>query len=108
MSELTLQLPDTLYQQLEELALDEGVSLSHYILYTLTNRVASANSIQILPPEQVSQQRANFETLLQKLGKASKARVDEILATRPAGSADPDLNPETVKKIKQLIHSKNK
>lgn len=41
MSRLTLRLPETLLQQLTNLAGQEGISLNQYIVYALTPQVAS-------------------------------------------------------------------
>ena len=49
------------------------------------------------------QQRVNFAALLQRLGKASEATIDEILAKRPVVDPEPDLHPETIEKLKRLI-----
>jgi hypothetical protein len=103
MSELVLQLPETLYQQLESLAKSEGVPLNNYIVYTLTRQVSLAYTIQVSSPEAIAQQRANFATLLHRLGKTSEARIDEILAKRQVVKPEPDLPPETIEKLKRLI-----
>jgi hypothetical protein len=102
-SELTLQLPETLHQQLESLAESEGVSLDNYIVYTLTRQVAVAYTIQVATPEAIAEQRANFDELLDELGSTSAAQVDEILANRPVVAPEPDLSPETIAKLKKLI-----
>jgi hypothetical protein len=103
MSELTLQLPETLYQQLESLAANEGVPLHHYIVYTLTREASLANTIHVSSPEAIALQRANFEALLHRLGKASETQIDDVLATREVVTPEPDLRPETIEKLKRLI-----
>ena len=46
MSRLTLRLPDTLHQQLINLAENEGVSLNQYIVYALTRQSSTAYTVQ--------------------------------------------------------------
>lgn len=52
MSQLTLDLPESLRTELEREAEREGVSLQHYILYSLTRFVTAAGMVA---------QRAAFE-----------------------------------------------
>lgn len=101
--ELTLQLPETLYHQLEVLAESEGVTLNHYVIYTLTRQASLAYTIQVSSPEVIAQQWADYDALLQRLGKVSDATVDDILATREVVGPEPDLHPETTEKLKMLI-----
>ncbi len=103
MVELTLQLSETLYHQLEVLAESEGVTLNHYVIYTLTRQASLAYTIQVSSPEVIAQQRADYDTLLQRLGKGSEPSVDDILARREVVPPEPDLRPETIEKLKTLI-----
>jgi hypothetical protein len=54
MSQLTLDLPESLRAELERQAEREGVSLQHYIVYSLTRFVTSADVVA---------QRAAFEEM---------------------------------------------
>jgi len=54
MSRLTVRLPDSLHHRLTELADLEGVSLNHYIVYTLTRTVTA---------DDLESQRQTFERL---------------------------------------------
>jgi hypothetical protein len=103
MSELTLQLPDTLVQRLETLAQTEGVSLDRYIVYTLTRQASLADTIQISSSEEIAQQKANYFDRLQKAGKVSEAKMDEILASREVVEPEPDLRLEVIEKVRKLI-----
>ncbi|MDJ1173792.1 toxin-antitoxin system HicB family antitoxin [Roseofilum sp. BLCC_M114] len=49
MSQVELQLPETLHQQLTQLAENEGVSLNQYIVYALTRQVTMAYTVQAIP-----------------------------------------------------------
>lgn len=105
MSELILQLPETLYQQLEVLAKNEGVSLDHYVIYTLTRQASLAYTIEVSSPEAIAQQRADYDVLLHRLGQGAEAQIDDILTRREVVAPEPDLHPETIEKLKKLIGS---
>jgi hypothetical protein len=105
MSRLTLRLPETLHQQLIHLAEDEGVSLNQYIVYALTRQVTQAYTVYAVPDEKIRVQRQNFESLIQKLGQASHAKVGEILAEREAElQMEEGLTPELVNRLQQKIN----
>lgn len=103
MSEYTLQLPETLVQQLEHLAVREGVPLNQYLVYALTKQVAWAYAIQVSTPQQVAQQQRELEGLWQSLSKPSAEQVDALLAKRERVAPEVDLHPETVEKLQRLI-----
>jgi hypothetical protein len=60
MSQLTLELPQTLHHQLETLAQSEGVSLSQYILFALTRQTTLSYHVQSVPEKDIAQQRSDF------------------------------------------------
>ena len=60
MSRLTLRLPETLHQQLTNLAEGEGVSLNQYIVYALTRQVTLAYSVSSVSEEEIQQQNLSF------------------------------------------------
>lgn len=104
MSEILMRLPQTLHNQLELLAGEEGVSLDQYILYSLTNQVANAYTIQRLPAEEVEKQVKDFAALRARWRKATSHKsVDQILAEREIGEPEPDLTPELVAKVRARI-----
>ena len=74
MSRLTLRLPESLHQLLTSRAEEEGVSLNHYLVYTLT-RVAAVDS--------VAAQRRQFDEIASRV-PASEANdaLRELLAER--------------------------
>jgi uncharacterized protein (DUF1778 family) len=82
MTRFTLRLPETLHQELESRASLEGVSLNQYIVYALTRQVASAYTIQVLPDKTVTEQRAQYEKLLDSLGQPSLSATQNFLAGR--------------------------
>jgi hypothetical protein len=103
MSRLTLRLPETLHQQLANLAEVEGVSLNQYIVYALTRQVTLAYSVSSVPKEEIQQQKLSFNSLLQELGKASSAEITAALSERETVPPEQDLDSGTVALLKQKI-----
>lgn len=74
MSRLTVRLPESLHQRLTQQAEREGVSLNHYIVYTLTRTVTAAD---------LESQRRTFEQLTSRYPpEEAEAALREILAAR--------------------------
>ena len=104
MSHLTLQLPETLHQQLIHLAEGEGISVSQYIVYLLTRQVSALTyRVQATPVEEIHQQKQAFEALLNQLGTASPAELQAVLDQREVVPPEPDLNPEIIAQFQQRL-----
>lgn len=74
MSQLTLDLPESLYQQLADQAQREGVSLQHYIIYTLTRMLTAVD---------LSEQRRIFENFLSRYpADEAEAALRDVLSRR--------------------------
>jgi len=74
MRRLTVRLPESLHQRLTQQAQHEGVSLNHYIVYTLTRTVTAAD---------LESQRQTFEKLTSRYPpEEAEAALKEILAAR--------------------------
>lgn len=101
MGRFTLRLPETLHNELELRARQEGVSLNHYIIYALTRQVASTYTIQVLPEASVQEQRAHYDTLLANLGKSSLAATKKFLVEREPATPEPVLTEEMIARMKQ-------
>ena len=96
MSRLTLRLPETLHQQLTNLAEGEGVSLNQYIVYALTRQVTLAYSVSEVPKEEIQQQELSFQSLIQDLGKASSSEIATVLTERETVLPEKELDSNTV------------
>lgn len=96
MGRFTLRLPETLHQELETRAAQEGVSLNQYVVYALTRQVAAAYTVQALPAEHIREQRAGYEALLKSLGTPSLAATREFLAGRAAAEPEEELTEEMI------------
>lgn len=101
MSRLTLRLPETLHQQLIQLAEGEGVSLNQYLVYALTRQVSLTDSVRSISKAQVREQQQEFEILIQKLGQASSSEIDLLLAERERVEPEADLSSEIVARIRE-------
>lgn len=105
MSRFTLRLPETLHQQLANLADGEGVSLNQYIVYALTRQVTLAYSVSAVSKEDIQQQKLSFDALVQDLGKASSSEVATALAERETVSPEKDLDSHTVALLQEKIQN---
>ncbi|MCB0077900.1 MAG: toxin-antitoxin system HicB family antitoxin [Anaerolineales bacterium] len=90
MGRFTVRLPDSLHQQLEAQARIEGVSLNQYVVYSLTQSVSSAVTIQLLPESEIQQQRKRFEALLEQLGAPDRSVAEAFLANRDQDTPNED------------------
>lgn len=106
MSRLTLRLPETLHQQLEDLAAREAVSLNQYIVYALTRQATLAYTVQSVPAAQVAEQRAAYAALLQSLGETTFGQVAAALAEREPVDPEPGLTPIVVKSLQGRLNAR--
>lgn len=74
MSRTTVRLPESLHRRLAEQAEREGVSLNHYIVYSLTRTVKATD---------LEGQRAQFRELLHRFPPdEAEAALRDLLAER--------------------------
>lgn len=76
MSQLTLDLPESLRLELEHQAAQEGVSLQHYIVYSLTRFITASDL--------VSQKIAFEKTATRYPQDQVEAALQDILSSRQA------------------------
>ncbi len=105
MSRLTLRLPETLHQQLTNLAEKEGISLNQYIVYALTRQVASAYTVQVISEAHREEQQKNFDNLMAQLGKADTKEIEKVLSQREVVSAETELTSDIVNRLKTRIQN---
>lgn len=103
MSRLTLRLPETLHQQLVNLAQGEGISLNQYIVYALTRQVSSAYKVEAISKEDIEKQQENFKHLLAQLGKADAEEIERVLSKREIVEPEPELTPDIINSLKEKI-----
>lgn len=74
MSQLTLDLPEFLYQQLAHHAEREGISLQHYAVYALTRMLTAVD---------LEKQKATFDELLSRYPEEqAEAALQVLLSSR--------------------------
>ncbi len=88
MSQLVLDIPETLQQQLERLARNEGVSLSQYILFALTRQATSAYTVKAVSEKEIEHQKNDFANLLQNLGQGSFEEIEQVMREREAAKRE--------------------
>lgn len=103
MSQLTVELPETLHHQLDLLAQNEGVSLGQYVLFTLTRQATLSYTVQSVPKTEIAQQRTTFATLLNNLGQASFSEIEKVMQEREIVEPETGLTPEVVKRLQSRI-----
>lgn len=103
MSRLTVRLPDTLHGQLSRLAKSEGVSLNHYIVYTLTRQVTMAYTVHSVPASEKEEQQKGFAALLQGLGQATADEIEAAMADREEVSPEKGLTPDVVERLRERL-----
>ena len=103
MNSVTLTLPDTLYRQLEALAQTEGLSLSQYLLNTMTAHTAANYRVHATSEPERLRQRAAFLAQLDRLGTATEAEIDRVLAEREPAAPESELEAETISKFRAMI-----
>jgi len=101
MSRLTVRLPGTLHEQLTTMAQREGISLNQYIVYALTRQVTLAYTVQAVPEQAASQQRASYTALLQSLGRASFEEIEAVLAEREVVEPEEGLTAEAMRRLRE-------
>lgn len=74
MSRLTLRLPESLHELLTARAEEEGVSLNHYLVYTLTRAAAV---------ESIATQRSVFQRMTSRVPEAqAESALQRMLDSR--------------------------
>jgi hypothetical protein len=100
-SRLTLRLPESLHQHLCSLAEKEGISLNHYIVYTLTRQVTLVqNSSALAESEKI------YREQIARLGMASAAEIEAALSAREVVEPEADLPAEVVSRLKQRVRQR--
>lgn len=109
MRRYTLRLPESLFQRLELMAENEGVSLNQFLIYSLTQTVSRAYQMTPVAPQIVAEHSADYDAYLTSLEGQSEGQTlsdeefDAILdAGEPADLKD-RVDPEIRAKIEAKI-----
>ena len=113
MNQLTIELPESLYQDLEELAQDSGTSLSNYVVHALNQAVVgeklsargvSLSQFERTPLKQVIQEHEEFLRRKKQWGKKlTDEEFDAFLDAREPVEPEPDLDPKAAAYLKEQI-----
>lgn len=90
MGRFTVRLPDSLHTALEEHAQLEGVSLNQFVVYALTQQVKPAYTVQVVPAQEIREQRERYDALLERLGPPDRQAAAAFLAQRDDNEAPVD------------------
>jgi predicted transcriptional regulator len=82
MSTLTIELPDSLKESIEELAAKEGYSVSQFLASAAGEKLAAIMTMDYLRREASSGRREGFERYLQAVPNSEPAETDRL--TDPA------------------------
>ncbi len=74
MSTLSLRLPESLHEQLRELAQEEGISVNQFVMLAVAEKVAAISTIEYLEKRAT---RGGREKLLEILSKAPDVEPEE-------------------------------
>jgi uncharacterized protein (DUF1778 family) len=107
MSRLTLRLPSSMHQLLEERAQEEGVSMNQFIVYALARQLTGNNLVQAVPERVVAEQRAHYRTLLDTLGRASHADIRKAMDERDPADPEVSLTSDVVAKIRDRLEGRS-
>lgn len=103
MGRLTVRLPDSLHQQLETGAQDEGVSLNQYIVFALTRQTTPVYTVRATPEAEIAEQHAEYAALRERLGRASPETVERMLDERECVAPEPDLDARAAERLRQIV-----
>lgn len=108
MNTITLTFPEPLLHLLENLARNQGKTLSDYIQAELTRHVSSAYRLEVVSDEKIAQDQQAFAALLQRLGTATEEEIDRALDEGAPGEWEPELTPEVVLKFQAMLEEKKR
>ena len=77
--------------------------MNQYIVFALTRQVTQEYTVQAVPPQRVAEQRAQYQTLLDTLGRASFADIQQVLDEREPVAPEVGLTPEVVARLRARI-----
>ena len=81
MSALTIELPDSLYRKVAELARSDGTSVEQFIATATAEKMAALLTVEYLRREAALGSRADFERVLKKVPDVPPEPYDEMPKT---------------------------
>jgi hypothetical protein len=72
----------------------------------LTHQTALGHAIRVIPESEVEQQQQAFQLLIDRLGQASSAEIESVLAAREQVEPEAELSPEIVDRLQEKIRKR--
>ena len=95
MSSLNLRLPDSLHDQVRELARQDNVSINQFITLAVAEKVATLLTIETLKERARRGDRAEFERILDEIARKDRAPLPhDRLPAQPHADPPPMLHEE--------------
>ncbi len=106
MSQLSLQIPETLHHKLLQLSNGEGIPLDQYIIYALTERVSQTYVVTKNVGASLARSQASIADLRDRLGTTSAEEIQAILDEREVVEPEVGLSPEIIDRVQHLIQER--
>mgnify|MGYP002782067497 CR=1 FL=1 len=78
MSQLNVQIPDSLYKNLQRLAEQDGISIDQFIATAVAEKIAALTTETYLEDLAKRGSRANYEAVLEKVPDVEPESYDQI------------------------------
>jgi hypothetical protein len=101
MIQVTLSIPDDLYERLEMSAVKQGLLVDEYLIQTLAQAKDAAYTVRAVPPEEIAKQRQEYATLLQSLRTGTFEEVQAALDAREPAEPEEGLTPEVLQRLQE-------
>ncbi|MDQ3605159.1 MAG: toxin-antitoxin system HicB family antitoxin [Gemmatimonadota bacterium] len=78
MSTMSIQLPESLHKQVQELAEQEGISLEYFVALAVAEKMASLRTVGYLRERGARGSREKFEAILAKVPDVEPEEYDRL------------------------------
>lgn len=78
MSTMTVRLPESLHDQLKDLAKAEGISINQFLVVAAAEKMSALKTVEYLESEAKLASRSGFENVLKKVPDAQPDEADRL------------------------------
>jgi len=78
MSTMTVRLPESLHDQLKELAKAEGISINQFLVVAAAEKMSAPKTVEYLETEAKLASRKDFESVLNKVPDVQADEADRL------------------------------
>lgn len=78
MKAMSLRLPNSLHQQLKEIANEEGISINQFVMLAVAEKIASLSTIEYLQQRARRGSREKFLAVLERVPDVEPEEYDRI------------------------------